>query len=61
MNSKIFRKIFIALVVVGVLIAGGMYSTRLLQYNKVHVETDNAQIEGDIVPIIPRTAGYVTD
>ena len=43
-----------------ILIAGAVYGWGIIQFNKVHESTDDAQIDGDISPIIPRTAGYVT-
>ena len=43
-----------------ILIAGAVYGWRIIQFNKIHESTDDAQIDADISPIIPRTAGYVT-
>ena len=43
-----------------ILIAGALYGWRIIQFNKVHESTDDAQIDADISPIIPRVAGYVT-
>jgi membrane fusion protein, multidrug efflux system len=43
-----------------ILIAGAIYGWHIIQYNKVHESTDDAQINADISPIIPRVAGYVT-
>jgi membrane fusion protein (multidrug efflux system) len=42
-----------------ILIAGGFYGWHIIQYNKVHENTDDAQIDVDITPIIPRVSGYV--
>ncbi len=42
-----------------ILIAAGVYGWHIIQYNKVHENTDDAQIDVDITPIIPRVAGYV--
>jgi membrane fusion protein, multidrug efflux system len=42
-----------------ILIAAGFYGWHIIQYNKVHETTDDAQIDVDITPIIPRVAGYV--
>ncbi len=44
---------------VAILIAAGFYGWHIVQYNKVHENTDDAQIDVDITPIIPRVAGYV--
>ncbi|HWF43516.1 MAG TPA: HlyD family secretion protein [Candidatus Kapabacteria bacterium] len=43
-----------------ILIGGALYGWHIIQYNKVHEATDDAQINADISPIIPRVAGYVT-
>jgi membrane fusion protein, multidrug efflux system len=42
-----------------ILIAAGLYGWHIIQYNKVHENTDDAQIDVDITPIIPRVAGFV--
>ncbi len=42
-----------------ILIAAGFYGWHIIQYNKVHENTDDAQIDVDITPIIPRVAGFV--
>ncbi len=44
---------------VAILIAAGLYGWHIIQYNKVHENTDDAQIDVDITPIIPRVGGYV--
>jgi membrane fusion protein (multidrug efflux system) len=42
-----------------ILIAAGFYGWHIIQFNKVHESTDDAQIDVDITPIIPRVAGFV--
>ncbi|MBX9779023.1 MAG: HlyD family secretion protein [Chitinophagaceae bacterium] len=59
-QKKSRKKFVIIPIVIIVLCIVSYYIYNSLEYNKVHEETDNAQIEGDIVPIIPRTAGYIT-
>ena len=54
------KKIIIPIIAAVVILGGGFYGYNLISYNKSHVETDNAQVEGDVVPIIPRTSGYIT-
>jgi len=39
---------------------GGYYGIRHLQFALRHEETDDAQVEGDISPVLPRVSGYVT-
>jgi membrane fusion protein (multidrug efflux system) len=48
----------IAGVVAVVLIAFGV---RQWSYGRVHVTTDNAQVEGRVVPVLTRVGGYVTE
>jgi membrane fusion protein (multidrug efflux system) len=50
--------VFIILAIV--LIAGGIYGWNRLQYARAHESTDDASVEGDVYPIIPRVAGPVT-
>jgi membrane fusion protein (multidrug efflux system) len=44
-----------------VLLGGGTYAIRTYIFNKHHESTDDAQIEGNISPILPRISGYVND
>ena len=55
-RSKTFLIILIAL-----LIAGGWFGTTKYLHAQHHEETDNAQIESNISPVIPRVAGYVKE
>ncbi|MFD1873721.1 HlyD family secretion protein [Hymenobacter bucti] len=43
-----------------VLLAGAYYGWTRLQYAKAHESTDDASVEGDVYPIIPRVGGPVT-
>lgn len=43
------------------LLLGGGYGYYTYQHSLVHEETDDAQIEGDISPVIPRVGGYVKE
>jgi membrane fusion protein, multidrug efflux system len=49
--------------IVGVLIALALtgWGVRHLMFARVHVSTDNAQIQGDIVPVLPRVSGFVAE
>lgn len=53
-SSKIFIIVLILLVVGGVWFGLSKY-----QHGKHHEETDDAQVEANISPVIPRVAGYV--
>ena len=51
--------IFIILAIV--LLAGGYYGWTRYQFAKAHESTDDAQVEGDVYPILPRVGGPVLD
>ncbi len=55
-RSKVFLIILILMV-----IAGGWFGISKYTYAKHHEDTDDAQIEADIIPIIPRVSGYVKE
>ncbi|HEY3875737.1 MAG TPA: HlyD family secretion protein [Candidatus Kapabacteria bacterium] len=42
-----------------ILVAAAIYGWHVIQYNKIHEDTDDAQIDADISPILPRVSGYV--
>ncbi|HET6401511.1 MAG TPA: HlyD family secretion protein [Candidatus Kapabacteria bacterium] len=44
-----------------ILVGAALYGWHIIQFNKVHEETDDAQFDVDISPILPRVAGYVRD
>jgi membrane fusion protein, multidrug efflux system len=54
------KKIGWAIVVAAVLAVVSLYGVRHLRFVLAHVETDDAQVEGDISPVLPRVSGYVT-
>ena len=37
------------------------FGIRQWAFARVHVSTDNAQVEGDIIPVLPRVAGFVAE
>jgi membrane fusion protein (multidrug efflux system) len=49
--------VFIILAVV--LLAGAFFGYRRYQFAQVHESTDDAQVEGDVYPILPRVSGPV--
>jgi membrane fusion protein (multidrug efflux system) len=49
--------VFIILAVV--LLAGAYYGWTRYQFAKVHESTDDAQVEGDVYPVLPRVSGPV--
>ncbi|MBF9143048.1 HlyD family secretion protein [Hymenobacter properus] len=49
--------VFIILAVI--LLAGGYYGWHRYQFAKAHESTDDAQVEGDVYPVLPRVGGPV--
>jgi membrane fusion protein (multidrug efflux system) len=49
-------------IILGVLLViGAFFGTRAYLYYSVHVDTDDAQIDGDISPVVARVGGYVQE
>ncbi|HET7116717.1 MAG TPA: HlyD family secretion protein [Hanamia sp.] len=55
-RSKVFLIILILMVVLG-----GWFGITKYIYAQHHEDTDDAQIEADMIPIIPRVSGYVKE
>jgi membrane fusion protein (multidrug efflux system) len=55
-RSKVFLIILIVMIV-----GGGWFGISKYIYAKHHEETDDAQVEADIIPVIPRVSGYVEE
>jgi membrane fusion protein (multidrug efflux system) len=56
------RRRFIAFgLLAAILIAGTFFGIRTVRFYKHHAETDDAQIEAHIDPVLPRISGYVTE
>jgi len=56
-----FNKKFLLPAFIGLLAIGGIvWGVKSFIYSRHHEETDNAQLEGNISPIIPKVAGYIT-
>ncbi len=53
-------KVFIIILIVMV-IAGAWFGISKYTYSQHHEDTDDAQVEADISPVIPRVSGYVTE
>jgi membrane fusion protein (multidrug efflux system) len=58
-NKKKKNKTF-AIVLGGLVIAAAAFGITKYIHGQYHEETDNAQVEADINPIIPKVSGYVT-
>ena len=55
------RNPLVLIILALVLLAGGYYGYTRYQFAKAHESTDDAQVEGDIYPVLPRVAGPVLD
>jgi len=55
-RSKVFLIILIIMV-----LGGAWFGITKYNHAKHHEETDDAQIEADIIPVIPRVSGYVKE
>lgn len=55
-RSKVFLIILILLI-----IAGAWFGISKYTYSQHHEETDDAQVQADISPVIPRVSGYVNE
>ena len=53
------RNPLVFIVLALVLLAGAFFGYRRYQFSKTHETTDNAQVEGDVYPILPRVSGPV--
>ncbi|MES2386640.1 MAG: HlyD family secretion protein [Bacteroidota bacterium] len=53
------KKNVLPFVLLAIAIIGGYIGYRAYSFGKHHIETDDAQIDGNIAPVLPRTAGYV--
>ena len=55
------KRRWIPFAVLGILaLAGVVWGVRTWLYSRSHETTDNAQIEGHVVPVLPKVGGYVT-
>ena len=55
------RNPLVLLVLALVLLAGGYYGWTRYQFSQAHEGTDDAQVEGDVYPILPRVSGPVLE
>ena len=61
-TKKSFKKKFILPAFIATLaIVGITWGVKSYIYSRSHEETDNAQLEGNISPIIPKVAGYISE
>ena len=56
------RRRFVPWIIAALVVAAGtIYGIRTISFYRHHAETDDAQIEGHIDPVLPRVSGYVTE
>lgn len=60
-NIKLKKKIILPLFIGALAVAGMIWGINSYMYSRHHEETDNAQLEGNISPIIPKVSGYITE
>ncbi|MEJ0032457.1 MAG: HlyD family secretion protein [Bacteroidota bacterium] len=54
MNKKVIYSILAVAVIIG-----GFFGWRYYQFLTSHIETDDAQVEGNIVPVLSRVGGFI--
>lgn len=59
MSKETTKTIITRVVLVIVVIVGGFFGFKKINYAIHHETTDNAQVEARFVPILPRVAGYI--
>ena len=59
-KPKGIRRFIFPIILIGILSFGAWYGFGKWQFSKTHVTTDNAQVDGNLNPVIPRIPGYVT-
>ncbi|MBS1912308.1 MAG: HlyD family secretion protein [Bacteroidetes bacterium] len=59
-KPRTVRRIILYTVLAAVLIGGGIYVKRIIDFGATHVNTDDAQVDGNIDPVLPHISGYVT-
>ena len=55
------RRYIVLAILALLVIAGGIYGFKTFVFYEHHATTDDAQLDGDIDPVLPRVSGYVTE
>ncbi|SNC77288.1 membrane fusion protein, multidrug efflux system [Hymenobacter gelipurpurascens] len=55
------KRPIILIILALVLLVGGYFGWQRYQFGQAHEETDDAQVEGDVYPILPRVSGPVLE
>jgi membrane fusion protein (multidrug efflux system) len=56
--GRLRRRVTLAAIAIVVLVGAGLIARQLL-WARTHVSDDNAQVEGHIIPVLPRVSGFV--
>ena len=54
------RQIAVGVLAFAAVVAGSAWGINRWHFAQLHEETDDAQVEGDISPVLPRVSGYVS-
>ena len=55
------RRVVLLLLVAAAVVGGGLFGVRTITFYRHHAETDDAQVEAHIAPMLPKISGYVTE
>jgi membrane fusion protein, multidrug efflux system len=58
--KKRSSRTFVLPILAVLVLAGGVWAVRKWLYGRAHETTDNAQIDGQLVPVLAKVGGYVT-
>lgn len=59
-KSNPVRRIITLLVLLAIVVGGAMYGYQAYVFGQSHEDTDDAQVDANITPVLPRIAGYVS-
>ena len=51
----------VPVILLSVVLIGAVFGVKAYIFSMHHIETDDAQLEANISPVLPRVSGYVTD
>lgn len=60
-KAKGIKKFLFPIILISIIGFGAYYGFNRWQFGKTHVTTDNAQVDGNLSPVIPRIPGYITN
>ena len=59
-SPVVSRNMVVGILAALALVVGSFYGVKRWHFLQAHEETDDAQVEGDISPVLPRVSGYIT-